>query len=569
MAISDIKRASQVVRVLAKHGFGWIIEDIGVSWRLPIGRRLLLRGKKPENLPVQLRKAFEELGGAYLKLGQLLSLRSDLVPQDYCDEFQKLLDKVPPVPFTQVKKVIEEELKKPINDVFASIDSKPVGSASVAQVHRATLKNKKEVVVKVQRPQVHKDFESDINILRYFAHKLEKKMPNIGCSPSLIVDEFERYTKDELNFTHEARNITELCNTCNGSRNKCAICGGKEGKCAICLGYIIVPEVEWGLTTKKIVVMEYLDGIKLSELKGKKLPVSRKTIVKRLADAMTVQVFEKGTFHADLHPGNAIVMSNGKIGLIDFGIVGHLTKKLRAQGLKLYASLVDRDVDKVVDTLFELGFATEKTNRRALERDVQQVITQFYGTTLREARPTQMLYQLTTTSAKHNLRLPVDIVLLGKGLVTFEGTAARIDPTFNFSQYSIERVKQIMKKTPRQLSEKVWEESKDVFKTLADLPEVAYGAMEQLKRGKITLDVQDSDIKHVAFDLMLGSNRLAYAIMIAAFVISASMLVEIGPIWHGYPVFSSIGILIAIILAFPLIVSIIKTGATGYNPHER
>jgi len=551
MSIADLKRASRVVEALAKHGLGWVVLELGLKWHLPLGKRLLLRVKEPENLPVRLRKVFEELGGAYLKLGQLLSLRSDLVPQEYCDEFKKLLDHVPPIRFAIIEHRVRTELAQSLGHMFSYVEPKPLGSASVAQVHYAKLKDGREVVIKVQRPSVQETFEADIHIMRYLAHKLEKNLA-LGFFPSAIVDEFERYTKDELNFLIEAKNLEEMSAAFKDS------------------SLVVIPRVDWKHTTKRVLVMSYVPGVKLSELGKKKLPLSRKSINKRLVDAMTTQVFEQGIFHADLHPGNIVVLPNGKIGLLDFGIVGRLSRDLRQKGLRLYIALVEKNIDVVVEQLFHIGIATEQTDRTGLREEVGRIVRAWHGTTLQQARPTMMMQQLAFASACYNLRLPVDLVLLGKALVTLEGTCAQLDPAFNFAYYSQPLIAKLLVKeqTPTALAKRWLEQSREIAQTLAQIPEETLDAVRTIKEGRIRLEVQDTDIKHLGMDVATSSNRLAYAVMISAFIIAAAMLVDVGPVWNGYPVFTLIGLIGAVLFTFPLFVSILREGSIPYDQHK-
>src|SRR3989344_6613842 len=289
--LGDFKRASHVVDICLKQGLGYFVDLYGLKWHLHLFKRIILRNaKKPESLPERIRAVMEELGGAYIKLGQLLSIRPDLIPSEYCEEFKHLLDDIAPISFSEVKKTVEFELKQPLHKVFAHFDKFPLGSASVAQVHKAKLLNGKNVVVKVQRPGVDKKFREDIDIIYYLAHKIQKHSDLRRVHPLAIVEEFEKYTNKELNFINEARNIDKFYQ------------GFKETN-------IIIPKVFWQFTTPKILVMDYLDGKKLTEAK-KLSQEERRIIAYRLADASLKQLFEIGVFHADLHPGNILVMQN-------------------------------------------------------------------------------------------------------------------------------------------------------------------------------------------------------------------------------------------------------------------
>ena len=247
----DAKRVKQVVSVMVAEGLGYFIDKMKLRWHLPLHKNLqFYHFTKKEHIPLQvrLRRSMETLGGAYIKLGQLLSLRPDLVPMDYCKEFEKLQDQVPAFPFSQVKKIVEEELGKPLSEIFSHFEEKPIGSASIGQVHRAKLKDGKEVVVKVQRPDIQELFHEDIDILYYLFGKLDKYYHYEHFSPLMILDEFERYTKKELDYCFEKRNLTRFGDNFKHS------------------SFIKVPKAYDAYSTSSILTMEYLKGEKLSTL---------------------------------------------------------------------------------------------------------------------------------------------------------------------------------------------------------------------------------------------------------------------------------------------------------------
>jgi len=283
--IKDIERVSHTINILFRHGMGYFIQKYGFKLHLPFTKRIAFhRYKKPVLPEVRLRKAFEELGGTYIKLGQLLSLRPDLVPRKYCDEFSKLQDKVTPFSFEKVKQIVERELGKPLNRIFRKFEQKPLGSASIGQVHAATLKNGQKVVVKVQRPGIKELFRADIDIMYYFAKKLEGTKSFGKYSPLTIVKEFERYTKNELNYLTEAKNIERFYENLKNVRQ------------------VRIPKLYKEYTTTKVLVMEYVRGRKLSELIRKNAKFNKKAVMNSIIHTCLKQVFEQNIFHADLHP---------------------------------------------------------------------------------------------------------------------------------------------------------------------------------------------------------------------------------------------------------------------------
>jgi len=427
--LQNVKRVSQIVNALVRNDLGSFVIEYGLGWRIPFLKRLTIKKHKtPKELPIKIRKVFEELGGAYIKLGQLLSLRPDLVPDEYCEEFKKLLDNVDPFSFREVKKILSKNLKRDYSKIFFQVEKEPIGSASVAQVHLAKLKNGKRVVVKVQRPDVKKQFESDIDIMKYLANLLEKKGGYGDFYPSMIVKEFERYTKKELKFVIEARNIDKFYNIFKKSSK------------------IVIPKVYWAYTTDQVLVMEYLEGVKLTDI-DKHKKYNKKTIANNLMDMTLKQVFDMGFFHADMHPANILVLPNNKLALLDFGIIGILDKRVKRTGLDLYVAIVNKDIEGVAKTLLKAGKPNKKTDVASFREDVKEIINEWYDHDLKQTRVSHMMHLLFTSCIHNKIELPPDVVLIGKALVTVEGTCLDLNPDFDFVQYSRPRIAKILKKT--------------------------------------------------------------------------------------------------------------------------
>ena len=546
-----IQRVSQIARVLLKHGLGWAVQELELKWHIPLITRLFVTMKQPKDLPVRLRKAMEELGGAYIKLGQMLAIRPDLIPQEYCDEFSKLLDEVPPEDISTVTKTIEKEFKKPIKEVFASIDPKPIGSASVAQVHLARLKNGKRVVVKVQRPHIKEQFSADIAIMHYLAQKLESKLSGRIGSPKLIVQEFEQYTKNELNFLTEARNINQFRKIHK-----------KQAK-------IKIPEIYMPYTSEHVLTMEYLEGKKLSELNKYAVSVSRKALSKDIIDLALYQIFRAGVFHADLHPGNVLLMHGNKLGLLDFGIVGKVDPDARRKGLELYVAIIKRDITAIKNTLLSYGTPSAETDLEEFHNDVIRTVSKWYGESLAQARVTRLLQNLFVCCAQNNIQLPRDIVLLGKALVTVEATAKYINPDFNFVTYSKPKIASLLEKEgiAKTRFERILQRARSIKDIMAILPRETLGVIEKLKTGKLTVGLRDTQFRHVGFDIELSSNRIAYAMLASALILASALVWDFGPKINGYPLASIAGITLAVIFMFPLLVSIMREGKTPHDIH--
>lgn len=543
METEEIRRIGNVIQVLSKNGLGGILAKYGFSWYMPIFKRGTT--ELPPDLPQKLRKSMEELGGAYVKLGQLLSIRPDLIPQEYCDEFAKLQDEVPAESIETIQQVIIQEFHKPIKDYFTTIDPRPLGSASIAQVHKARLKNGKAVAIKVQRPEIAKKFYADIQIIRHIAQKIQNK---IGLNIPVIINEFERYTKKELNFTIEATHIDEIRDSLK-SRN------------------ITIPQVYWATTTEKILTMEYLDGVKLTEA----TPSQKTHIIKTVLDEFLQQIFQNGTFHADLHPGNILQLKNGKIGLLDYGIVGNIDKKTRQLGLKLYLAIIERDTREITQILLQYGTPSSKTNIQNFQQAINEQVSNWWENTPEKRRVTRLMHDLFILCTKYGILLPTDTILLGKGLVTIEATAKQLDSKFNFVEYSEKKIIELMKqeKTPRKTIEQYLKRSKTFAEAIVKLPSRAIETLDALKQGRVDLHLDDSKFRHLGKDINLSSNRLSYAMISAALILSSSMLVNTGPKIGTYSAISIISLATATLFVLFLFLSITKEGNPKYDNHEK
>ncbi len=544
MKKEDVSRITTVIRVLAKHGLGGLLGKYGFSFYLPIFKRGA--GKLPEDLPRKLRLSMEELGGAYIKLGQLLSVRPDLVPQEYCDEFAKLQDEVPPEPLTIAEKTIEQEFKKPWRTIFTHIDPKPLGSASVAQVHKARLRNGKAVAIKVQRPDIKQKFASDIDIIRYLGQKLQKHLQN-EVNIIQIADEFERYTKKELDFTIEAGHIDEICSAAS-----------PRG--------IVVPKVFWAYTTEKILTMEYLDGVKLSEMKMTDKPQAARVLV----DAFVEQIFSCGTFHADLHPGNILLLKNGKLGLLDFGIVGHLDARTRKLGLELYMAVLNRDPREISEILLKYGAPSSKTKIDAFMQDTSELVNYWWESNPEKRKVSQLLHQLFVLCARHHVRMPTDTILLGKGLMTVEATARLLDPHFNFVAYSQPRILQLLKKqhAPQKTLVNFTQRARLFAEAISEIPSKTVDVLDRIKHDGVTISLRDTQFRHIGQDLNRSSNRLSYAMIAAACILAGSLMIDIGPKIADYSLISLLSLGIASIFIIILFISITREQKKPYDLHE-
>ncbi|RMD57657.1 AarF/ABC1/UbiB kinase family protein [Candidatus Woesearchaeota archaeon] len=539
----SINRLKKVAKVFSKHGLSSVLVGMGLSYLVPF----LKRGAKktPQNLPTRLRDAFAELGGAWIKLGQMLSIRPDLVPDECCKAFKTLQDSAEPVSADEIKKTIEEELKKPIERAFSHFDPRPLGSASVAQVHKARLISGESCAVKVQRPRAAQTFAEDIAMIRLLARKLEQYLPDIR--PLEILEEFERYTQNELNFIKEAGHIDAIFNSTKKKK-------------------VVIPKVFWNETTKRVLTMQFIDGVKLSQARE----VSDPKMSKILVDAVFDQIFNAGIFHADLHPGNIILMPEGKMGLIDFGIIGHIDSRTQELGLEEVAAVLSNDAEKIAEVLLKYGEPDKRMDVYAFKRAVCDKLNEWYDLRPELRRYSQLMQDLFILSARCGLRFPRDCVLLGKALVTAESTARLLDRDFTFENYVKPRVENLLKKRaePKRVLSKLKEQSSQTARAIAKLPQKTLEAVDNISKGRLSISLSDENFRHVGSDLNKSSNRLSFALMSASLVIASSMLIETGPKIGAYGALSIVGFSLATLFALALLTSVFREGKRPFDKHD-
>lgn len=539
-------RVGYVVQTLAKEGYGYYVDELHLRPHLPILTKIFgrKRAASADTRPERVRRCLERLGGAYIKLGQLLSLRPDLVPPEYCREFSKLQDDVKPFSYGEARSIIEKDLGKPINQIFTSFQKSPIGSASIGQVHLATLKeDRRRVVVKIRRPGVDREFAEDIEAMYFIAHRIDNtfKMPDFSAVQ--IVKEFERYTKEELDYSVEADHIIRFHRQFAASQT------------------IKVPQLLRQYSTSRVLTMEYLDGIRLSDLLRSKKQFDRHGTARRILELMIRQVFEMDTFHADLHPGNIMLLPDGKIGLMDFGITGSLTEQLRDCGIMLYVAIMDGDADAAFQALVKLD-EPAREDRKALKAEIRRMIEDWRGKTLQEARFTQMLHEMLDISVKHHMHVPPDMILLGKALVTAEGTCTAVYPSFDISAESKPYLSEILKSQLKMHAtiKSALKKSLALKEFLEKFPSQTMAALRSIESGTFKLNMGDTELAMLGKDIDTSSDRVSAALIVSSFVVAGALILHanLEPRYWGYSILAYVAFGVAFFMAFILIGSMFR-----------
>jgi ubiquinone biosynthesis protein len=467
--------------VFAAHGFQSLVA------RAKLGRFVLDRitSKDLEHLsaPERMRMAFEQLGPTFVKLGQLLSTRPDLIPVEFSREFHKLHDQVAGVPFEEIESILTTHFGAPLGDVFAQFDRTPLAAASIAQVHRARLKNGASVVVKVQRPGIEKIIREDMATLRTLADLANRYIPEVRpFNPAGIVEEFGRSMEQECNFVIEANNIRRFAaNFANDP-------------------YIKIPTVYGEFTGPRVLVMEALEGIPLSQIGAlKQQGTNPEEILKRGLGAYLKMIYSDGLFHGDLHAGNVMILPNNKIGLIDFGIVGRLNRKTQSAIANMFLALAEEDYDRMAYIYVDLAPFTERIDVDQFARDTRDLIAPYFGLTMKNVNLGRLLMDSTAVASRHGLVLPSELVLFFKSIVALEGMGRMLLPDFDFLSYSLEFAKELVQVhlDPRRIFSDASSTARDLNSLAAFLPRQIKQALRRINDPDFSIQIRTKDIKRI------------------------------------------------------------------------
>ncbi|MCS7286702.1 MAG: AarF/ABC1/UbiB kinase family protein [Anaerolineae bacterium] len=511
---SHLGRYREIVGILVKHGVDELFERVGAKGLLPFPRRIYPQPGVKIGAPQRLRMALEELGPTFIKFGQILSTRPDLLPPAYIRELAKLQDTVPPAPWDKIQCFLEKEFRAPLERVFASFESEPIAAASLAQVHRATLRSGEKVVVKVQRPGIEGVIEKDLEILNELAYLARQTPIKEVYDPLEIVEEFSFTLRNELNYIREGLNAERFRDNFRHEP------------------FLYIPKIYWDYTTRRVLVMEELEGIKIDDIEAiDAAGIDRHAVALNAARIIIKEVLVDGFFHADPHPGNFFVMEGGVIGAMDFGMVGHLTRRDKEDLIRLYIFAVRMDAEGVVEQLITMGAASPGVDRIKLARDISRLLGKYFGIPLKYIRATELMEDVTPLTFRYRLRFPSRFWLLGKTLAMMEGVGLKLDPDFDIFAVSEPYVRQFMLQmfSPRTLGEKLFREFIFWGEFLEALPRRIPAFLEQAEKGDLRLNVGIKEAGELGRRFRESTNRLALSILLAAFIISSAVVMAAWP----------------------------------------
>jgi ubiquinone biosynthesis protein len=504
-------RYRQIGHVLARHGFGFLAAEVGLRRYIPFARRAWQVNS--DSGPTHLREALQELGATFIKAGQLLSTRADIVPPDYIEELSKLQDALPPLPVETIAGVVECELGRAPADLFAEFEPVPLAAASTSQVHAARLSGGEEVVVKVQRPGVAALFAADLEIIREMAF-LAHERTGFGREYDLLglADEMANALSPSLDYRNEARNIERFRANFAEEAN------------------IHLPRVYGEYSSERVLTMERLRGAKITDRAGlSEMGVDRHALAVTSAQVLLKTVFEDGFFHADPHPGNFFVLPGGRLGVMDFGLVGYLGATTREELIRLFIAVVGKDATRAVDALLRLGALNRPRERRALVRDVERLLDVYFDLPLGEIPLSQLFADTMRVARRRGLQLPTNLALLATVVAANEGMGRGLDPGFRMLEVAKPFAKRLLANaySPAAVTRRIGEGVADALEAAPQLPVRLQTLLRELESGGVEISVRSEQVDRLGQRINAAANRLALSILAAAFIVGLAVLLLI------------------------------------------
>jgi ubiquinone biosynthesis protein len=547
----NLGRMSEIAQVAVRHGFGYFLETHKLTDLLPWPRRpAALEAELSSTARGQhLREMLDELGPTFVKFGQLLSTRPDIVPPDIITELRALQDDVKPFPFSEVQRVIAEELELPLEKLFLEFDEQPMAAASIGQVHRAVLPNGRRVAVKVQRPEAPRKIEADLALL-YQASRLAKERVRAldFIDARELVDEFARSIRHELDYRQEGRNAQAFHHNFAGHP------------------HVRIPRVYWSYSRQRVLTLEMLDGTQLAdlELDGHTLE-ERNRLATLLTETWMTMIFRHGFFHGDPHPANILVMGPEQIGLVDFGQSGKLSDDDISKMTALFIDAASENVDVLAKRLGDLGVRYERAREAELQAELRGIYYKYYGARLAEIDAMQVIREAFALIYSQNLRLPTRFVVLDKAIATLASVTTELHPDFNVFEVAKPYARDLMlhRYTPHRVLRRATKEGRALAQVIRETPYQWHEVLEQARHGQLELVFRHKGLDELAHKLDVVFNRLVVALVVAGGLIGSSLIgifAKNGPHVMGLHVISFLGFLLSGILGVWLLMGVMRSG---------
>lgn len=550
--LAHLRRYRQIVAVLVKYGFVDVVHALHLTPYLAAGRRVLSAagGHVDAELgrPQRMRLACEALGPTFIKFGQALSTRADLFPPDLIAELSRLQDSVPPLAPGTAERAIERAFGRPLSELFAEFSTVPIAAASIAQVHRAMLRSGEPVAVKVLRPDISALIESDLAVLADLASLAEHYIADVRLySLSELVEEFARTIRAEQDLAREGRILARVAQHFSGDAT------------------IRLPAIYWELTASAVLTMEFLEGVKVSAVGTPAAPRTSPTVVaRRGADAILKQILVHGLFHADPHPGNILVLPGNVVALVDFGIVGRVNRRMRDRLADTIAAVGLHDADRLAEIVLSVATPQQAVDVGGLTRDLEEMLDVYGDLSLGDLALADVFASVTAMISRHRLKLPADLLLLVKALATIEGVGRQLDPSFKMVKHAQPFVERLArdKRAPAALAARTLDAGHDALALVRTLPHDLAEIASKVRGDRLQIQFVHRNLDYFVHEMDRASNRVSFAIVIAAIVIGSSVVVHagVGPLAFGYPFLGLAGFLGAGVLGIGLAIGILRSG---------
>jgi ubiquinone biosynthesis protein len=546
-----IGRLSEIAQVAVRHGFGYFFERHRLTDLLPWTARVEVNPEAAagSDRGRHLREMLDELGPTFVKFGQLLSTRPDIVPPDIVAELRSLQDDVRPFPFAQVREVVEAELGLTLEQAFLRFDEQPIAAASIGQVHRATLPNGDEVAVKIQRPNAPRQIESDLALLYQAARMIKERVRALDfIDAHELVDEFARFIRQELDYKLEARHADTFRRNFADSE------------------LVVVPKVYWDYSGARMLTLEFLDGVQLADLDLDTTSLDeRRELAYRVTQTWMEMIFRHGFFHGDPHPANVLVLEGARIGLVDFGLVGKLTDEDMARLTRLFIDAATENIDALPRRLAELGVRYPKEREEEFATALRELYYRYYGATLAEIDPIQVIREAFALIYSMNLHLPTRFVLLDKAIATLGAVGVDLYPEFNVFEVARPYARELMLErfTPRRLAQRAQKEGRELAGIARELPYQIHDVLQEIRDGQIEIGFVHKGLDDFMHKLDVGINRIVVALVVAGGLLGSSLiglLATEGPQIFGIHFLSVVGFVVSGTLGAWLLIGVMRSG---------
>ena len=562
--LRNLGRTSEIVTVLLNHGFSDLVDRIGLRTVWYRSRGLFLRKKlepaRHVKMVERVRLTLESLGPTYIKFGQVMSTRPDLVPQEMLVELKKLQENVPPFSSAEAVQRLEEELGRLVSELFASFEKVPLAAGSLGQVHRAVHFDGTPLAVKIRRPGAVRNIERDLALMHEIAVLIDRHIAEARIfDPVGLVNHFARTIRREVNFAREGRTMDEFRRLFRQDAT------------------LYVPTVYWDLTTEAVLTMEYIEGYKIDELAERariavlpapsaaegavpvSTPVEPACVAANGARIFMKQAFEFGVFHGDPHPGNIRIRPDGTICMLDYGMIGMLDGATREQLIDLLVAISQQNVDSAVKLVLEIGESYREIDRPLLQIDMRDFIANYYGIPLERMNVGRLLSDFVAILSNHGIRCPGSLMLLIRALVTLEGIGRQLDPEFNLATHLQPFVERMVKQRyqPSRIAERLYDESRKMLELAHEMPGYLNDTMKKISQNELRIHLDHRNLDHFILEMERSSNRLVVGMVVSALIMASALILagKVSSVWISVPIYIS-----SSLLAIWLIFGIFRSG---------